>query len=214
MPALSQPGVWAPPLKDIGSRCGRAQCRSACVVRPRGHLPHLPWSKRTFRGGCDAMRYAGWKMISAIFACTLTAAADVPLNKRPLPPRHDECAFCHLAKSRDFMPSVKKNEREHKIISAVHGGVEMSCNTCHDINRSNQLKSTPRFPADFSNSSPVCHTCHAEVFADWTRGVHGKRLGGWKNTKSQLQCIDCHDAHSVRFKPMESVAKPRKPDRK
>lgn len=134
--------------------------------------------------------------------------SQLKLNERPLPARAKECEFCHTKKSRDFYKKGVAPQSEHETITPLHGKRVISCNSCHDINNHNYLRTSKENPASFANSSPVCASCHMEKFRDWSKGLHGKRLGGWRQPKVQLNCIDCHKPHSVSFPKMESVAKP------
>lgn len=138
----------------------------------------------------------------------LPGSPNVTLKERALPPRHDKCHLCHLKKKEPFEPNKFATQKEHNRVEAIHGDVVLSCHNCHDVNRNNYLLS-PRSPqASFSNTSPVCKRCHAAIYRDWTEGIHGHRIGGWRGEKIQFQCIDCHNPHSVRFKPMNAVDVP------
>lgn len=132
----------------------------------------------------------------------------VKLKERELPPRYNQCHFCHVPKSHLFVPQVFETNLEHKRIFAKHGDQKFSCNNCHDSNRNNYLKSTKDYQASFYNSSPVCRSCHNTIFRDWTLGLHGQRTGGWNLPKTQFHCINCHNPHDVKFKSMEAVEVP------
>ena len=132
--------------------------------------------------------------------------SQLKLNERPLPTQ--ECEFCHTQKKRAFYKKGAAPEAMHENIKPLHGKRVISCNSCHDINNRNYLKSSKEHPASFSNSSPVCASCHMEKYRDWSKGLHGKRTGGWQQPKIQFHCIDCHNPHSVTYPKMESVAQP------
>ncbi|HBQ22016.1 MAG: hypothetical protein A2Z91_01495 [Deltaproteobacteria bacterium GWA2_38_16] len=136
-----------------------------------------------------------------------------PLKKRPLPPRHNQCHLCHLKKDKYFISKAKPTRREHTDRHLQHGKLNISCHHCHDINNSNYLRSfSPEEPASFENPSPVCIRCHRERYRDWKKGMHGKRIGGWDpKLQEWYSCIDCHDPHSVKFKPMKAVPPPKRP---
>jgi hypothetical protein len=154
-----------------------------------------------------------WGGIVVFFWVSVSIAApeQVTLHPRPLPARADECNLCHLSKSLRFMPGKRVTELEHKGYPLEHGRIQMSCNSCHDANRSNFLRAVPMFPATWKNSSPVCQRCHAVVFRDWSHGVHGKRTGNWNGEKVQNHCIDCHNPHSVTYKPTQVIPAPVRP---
>lgn len=136
-------------------------------------------------------------------------ASKIQLKEHPLPKRHNECSFCHIKKDRFFAKKSTALKLEHEGISHKHGKREMSCHMCHDINNHNYLIQTKGLQASFSNPSPVCARCHQERFRDWKRGLHGKRSGGWLvQTKTQFNCIDCHQPHSVKFPTMQTIEDP------
>jgi hypothetical protein len=149
--------------------------------------------------------------LALIWDSSALGEGKIELSTRPLPPRHDQCQLCHLKKSLQFMPSKHKPSQEHVGYSLSHSNTEISCNACHDANHSNYLKTSPEFPASFSNSSPVCQRCHSDEFKAWSQGIHGKRTGNWNGDRVQKQCIDCHNPHSVKFKSMKALPAPKKP---
>lgn len=156
-----------------------------------------------------------WNVAAANAAVFITdpLGKRVQLKERPLPDRHDECRFCHPQKHREFGSSKKSAKLEHDR-DAKHGSIQMPCHRCHDVNHFNYLRSNPRVEVSFENSSGVCQRCHADRYADWLSGSHGKRNGSWKGgpgDEIQFHCIDCHKPHAVHFKEMESVAKPLEP---
>lgn len=130
-----------------------------------------------------------------------------------LPPGR-QCQLCHMQKDLKFVPKKRQPERRHEIFSLKHGTQAMSCNHCHDKNNHNFLRATKAFPASFGNPSPVCFRCHSETFKDWRNGIHGKRTGSWRTEdgnaaqRRQLQCVACHNPHSVPFKPMMALPPP------
>ena len=150
-------------------------------------------------------------MVAFLFFITNISASEVRLTERKLPDRYDECNLCHLKKKLEFIPSKHKPNREHNDYPLRHSKSEMSCNSCHDINNFNFLKSSKELSASFENSSPVCQRCHSEVFRDWRQGIHGKRSGEWMGKKIQNQCIDCHDPHSVKYKSVKARSAPVRP---
>lgn len=135
----------------------------------------------------------------------------IEMAPRTPPRRHDQCQLCHMRKSLSFMPAKHETQIEHKGYSLKHSRIEMSCNSCHDANRSNLLKTSERYPATWSHSSPVCQSCHAVVFRDWSQGIHGKRVGKWNGNRVQNHCIDCHNPHSVKYIPTPARPAPVRP---
>lgn len=137
-------------------------------------------------------------MINSIFA--------MEVKVRPLAPRANECQLCHIKRqTREVFLSPKKvTTKEHTHIDIAHGSLKKACNDCHDLNNSNKLI----LPATFANTNQICARCHIENYAEWQRGQHGKKTGGWLKNNVAYNCIDCHDPHNVSFKKMMAVPGP------
>jgi hypothetical protein len=169
------------------------------------------------------VKRAGLLVLAAVFAgifsgiCAQAAKDEtklpenIDLSERELPERWNKCQLCHSPKHTRFIPKAHELVRQHQDHAGKHGKGEVGCNNCHDANRSNYLRTSAEFPADFTNTSPVCERCHFEIFRDWKKGVHGKRIGHWNGEKVQSQCIDCHSPHQVTFKQMQASPPPKKP---
>jgi nitrate/TMAO reductase-like tetraheme cytochrome c subunit len=134
-------------------------------------------------------------------------AKKIVLKEHKAPAEAANCKNCHFKKSRAFIKPRQDPRLEHNYFNTLHGKGAIACGSCHDGNRQNQLNA----PASFTNPSPVCKTCHEEIFKDWSEGIHGKRVGGWNREKTQFHCIDCHSPHSVSFKPMQAEPAPHHP---
>lgn len=133
---------------------------------------------------------------------------QVPMNLQPraLAPRADECQLCHIKRSskETFVPKKNKTTKEHFEIDIQHGTLKKSCNDCHDVNNSNKLMA----PGTFANTSLLCARCHIERYREWEKGLHGKKITSWQKNVS-YHCIDCHNPHNVKFKPMEAKPGPK-----
>jgi hypothetical protein len=66
-------------------------------------------------------------------------------------------------------------------------------------------------PIPFSESYKLCGQCHGPQYRDWQSGVHGKRTGEWDGQKEYLLCVNCHDPHSPKFKPLVPLPPPVRP---
>ena len=145
--------------------------------------------------------------------CGVHAQEMPPLKERRMPPRYNQCHLCHLKKNKYFMPKAKQTHREHADRQLQHGNLDISCNSCHDINNSNYLRSYSKAePASFANPSPVCLRCHRDRYREWKNGTHGKRIGGWDpKLQKWYSCVDCHNPHSVKFKPLKAEPPPVRP---
>lgn len=147
-------------------------------------------------------------LVSIHFLYSSEVISKLPMNlhERPLAPRANECQLCHIKRVHQevFIPQKNKTQREHAEIEISHGSLKMACNDCHDVNNSNKLF----LPATFANTSLLCARCHNERYIDWQKGIHGKKVGNWKNNIT-FQCIDCHNPHSVSFKKMQPKPAPK-----
>ncbi len=140
-----------------------------------------------------------------------SAASAVHLRPHSPPAQAAHCQDCHAKKANEYISSKTKTLLSHETIHEQHGRVVLSCGSCHDRNRSNQLRISDDPSVSFTNPSPVCKQCHQDRFLDWQKGLHGKRTGGWSLDQEQLNCIDCHSPHSVRFKIMKASPPPVRP---
>jgi hypothetical protein len=157
------------------------------------------------------MSFKGVEFI-LIVAVALSGRAEVALEQRDPPPRANECQNCHGKNKAEYISKKAATHLEHQLVVAKHGYKELACNFCHDKGNHNLLRSSAAFPATFVNPAPVCQQCHSDIYRDWQNGIHGKRVGGWKGeARIQLQCLTCHQAHSVKFKQMEARKAPQRP---
>ena len=136
-----------------------------------------------------------------VFLVAQVFAAEMNLKERELPARSSECELCHISRKDQFISNKVSTTSEHKEIVEIHGKKKLECNQCHDKADHNYLKK----PATFQDSSPVCRRCHVEQYRAFLNGLHGKATGSWTAEKRiRHNCIDCHNQHNVKFKPMES----------
>jgi formate-dependent nitrite reductase cytochrome c552 subunit len=63
----------------------------------------------------------------------------------------------------------------------------------------------------FTESYRLCGQCHGDKYRDWRWGVHGKRIGNWDGQKTYFLCVNCHNPHSPKFKPLKPMPVPTKP---
>ena len=63
----------------------------------------------------------------------------------------------------------------------------------------------------------LCAKCHGTIYRDWKAGRAraAERVSGdgAPGQKTKLRCIQCHDPHSPKFKPMTPLAPLRYPPR-
>lgn len=104
---------------------------------------------------------------------------------------------------------------EHKDIKLDHGNNRFCLNCHHPTNR-NAFVDYDGSEIPEADVVLLCAKCHGTTYRDWKAGVHGRQNGYWNATlgqKTRLRCIQCHDPHSPKFKPMTPLAPLRYPAR-
>lgn len=141
------------------------------------------------------------------------AQQEFPVPYKPLPKTITPCRACH-GPEKDFPVDFTRRESllVHRNIQLNHGGVRVWCLDCHDSEDRNHLLSlSDRKPISFDKSYLLCGKCHGTKFRDWREGIHGKRTGYWNGVKTYYLCVNCHDPHSPKYKPIEPMPPPKKP---
>jgi hypothetical protein len=104
---------------------------------------------------------------------------------------------------------------EHKSIALDHGNNRFCLNCHHPTNR-NAFVDYDGSEIAQADVVLLCAKCHGPTYRDWMAGVHGRENGYWNTEmgeKTKLRCIQCHDPHSPKFKPMQPLAPLRYPPR-
>ncbi len=138
---------------------------------------------------------------------------EFPVPFKPLPKTITPCRACH-GPEKDFPVNFKRREAllVHRNVKLNHGGTRVWCLDCHHpTNRNNLLPLSDGKPITFEHSYLLCGKCHGTKYRDWRNGIHGKRVGSWNGRKTYYLCINCHDPHSPKFKPIEPMPPPKKP---
>jgi hypothetical protein len=123
------------------------------------------------------------------------------------------CMECHK-----LFPAKWHYDRpmnEHKDIRLDHGNNRFCLNCHHPANR-NAFVDYDGAEIAQAEVVQLCSKCHGTIYRDWKAGVHGRENGFWKaelGDKTKLRCIQCHDPHSPKFKPMQPLAPLRYPKR-
>ncbi len=107
------------------------------------------------------------------------------------------CNQCHAkplaALQADRADSLRK---AHWDIELKHAAATvMNCQTCHQVNNFNTLRSLTGQEIDFNHSYQLCGQCHSKQLSDWVGGAHGKRVGGWAPPRVVKTCVNCHNQH-------------------
>ena len=108
-----------------------------------------------------------------------------------------------------------KTRRElgfHDDVKFEHDAEHRWCLDCHDNNNRDVLHLSNGDPVPFTESYRLCGQCHGDKFRDWRVGVHGKRIGMWDGQKTYYLCVNCHNPHSPRFKPLKPEPPPTRPE--
>ncbi|HJW72725.1 MAG TPA: cytochrome c3 family protein [Geothrix sp.] len=121
------------------------------------------------------------------------------------------CSSCHEG----MPPNTKRRQLTdmHTDIVLNHGPESRWCLDCHDATKRDQLHLASGTPVRFTESYKLCGQCHGDKYRDWRVGVHGKRTGNWNGAKQYLLCVNCHNPHSPRFKPIQPMPAPLPPEK-
>ncbi len=141
------------------------------------------------------------------------SAQEFPVPVKPLPKTITPCRACH-GPEKDFPVNFKRAEAllVHTNVKLVHGGLRVWCLDCHHPEERNfLLPLSDGTPITFERSYLLCGKCHGTKFRDWRNGIHGRRTGEWNGPKTYYLCVNCHDPHTPRFKPLEPLPPPQKP---
>ncbi|SPE54514.1 exported hypothetical protein [Verrucomicrobia bacterium] len=94
--------------------------------------------------------------------------------------------------------------KEHADIVMGHGrhGRNNNCFNCHNENNLELLQTRDGRELKFSNSTPLCGSCHGPTLRDWEAGAHGRPSGYWDanlGAQTRKDCVNCHNPHSPKF---------------
>lgn len=119
------------------------------------------------------------------------------------------CSECHKG---DFNATRRELQFHDDIQSEFHHDSENRwCLDCHDAKNRDKLHFTSGVLIPFTESYKLCGQCHGDKYRDWKKGVHGKRVGEWNGAKTYFLCVNCHNPHSPRFKPIKPKPMPMRP---
>ena len=120
------------------------------------------------------------------------------------------CSDCHA----EMEPNPKRRElvEMHDDIVLHHAEGQRWCLDCHNLEDRDKLRLVSGEVIPFSESYRLCGQCHGDKYRDWKVGIHGKRTGYWNGEKQYLLCAHCHNPHSPRFKSVEPMPPPVRPE--
>jgi hypothetical protein len=143
---------------------------------------------------------------------TVTAADDIPDYFVPAPPFSEDifpCSECHA----DLEVNEEHRELDfHEDIVLKHAEEQRWCLDCHNPADRDKLRMANGQLISFETSYNLCGQCHGTIFRDWKAGIHGKRTGFWNGKKQYRLCVHCHNPHNPRYKPIEPLPPPIRPD--
>jgi hypothetical protein len=120
------------------------------------------------------------------------------------------CSDCHAdMKTNEKRRELKEFHEDIKIIN--HNEKERWCLDCHDSENRDMLRLASGKLVSFKESYYLCGQCHGTIYRDWKAGVHGRRTGQWNGKKLYRSCVNCHNPHQPRFKPIAPKPPPQKP---
>jgi hypothetical protein len=93
-----------------------------------------------------------------------------------------------------------------------HDSEHRWCLDCHMNANRDVLHLANGDAVPFTESYRLCGQCHGDKYRDWRVGVHGKRVGMWNGQKTYYLCVNCHNPHSPRFKPLRPEPRPNRPE--
>lgn len=122
------------------------------------------------------------------------------------------CTDCH---DPDLAVRDKRRELkfEHTEIELQHSEESRWCLDCHDGADRDMLHLANGDLIPFEESFRLCGQCHGDKYRDWRAGVHGRRTGDWNGPKSYQLCVNCHNAHSPKFRALKPEPAPLRPQR-
>ncbi len=121
------------------------------------------------------------------------------------------CSQCHEA----MEPNKERRELYfHTEVQELfdHAAEQRWCLDCHNPNDRDYLRLASEKLVSFEESFYLCGQCHGTIYRDWKAGIHGKRTGEWDGKKVYRLCVNCHNPHSAKFKPLHPLPAPYRPD--
>lgn len=152
-------------------------------------------------------------VVSLLFGVFFLASAktgeEFPVSRPPLTPGIFPCSSCHEGME---VNTKKRSLNEHTDIKLTHAPNLLWCFGCHDGKNRDKLRLVNGDLIDFTESYRLCGECHGTQFRDWRAGVHGKRTGYFAGgPRTYFLCVNCHNPHDPKFKPIKPEPPPFKP---
>lgn len=135
---------------------------------------------------------------------------EIQAEPPPFSPDIFPCSQCHEGGG----DTTRRELGAHEDIQAIfdHDSENRWCLDCHDNMNRDVLRLASGAHVPFTESYRLCGQCHGDKYRDWRLGVHGKRVGQWDGQRTYYLCVNCHNPHSPRFKPMKPEPAPQRPE--
>jgi cytochrome c3-like protein len=141
--------------------------------------------------------------------------ADQPFAKPKPVTLMERCVHCHEERQKPTKCETchaRTTEKAHAKIVLHHAEEQRGCLDCHDAADRDHLRLANGTKIAFEESFKLCGQCHGTQYRDWKVGLHGKRTGAWNGRREYRLCVFCHWPHEPRFKPLDPVAMPARPE--
>ncbi|MGD0232719.1 MAG: hypothetical protein ABSC19_20595 [Syntrophorhabdales bacterium] len=155
-------------------------------------------------------------LVAALLAGMCASASDkqgggeFPVSPPPFTPGIFPCSSCHEGME---VNTQKRELGEHTDINLRHAPEALPwCFGCHDAKNRDKLHLVNGDLIDFTESYRLCGQCHGTNYRDWKAGIHGKRIGYFAGgVKTYFLCVNCHNPHDPKFKPLKPEPPPFRP---
>ncbi len=135
---------------------------------------------------------------------------EFPVRPPPFTPGIFPCSACHEGME---VNTQKRDLGEHTNIRLRHAPEALPwCFGCHEAKNRDKLHLVNGDLIDFTESYRLCGQCHGTNYRDWKAGIHGKRVGYFAGgRRTYFLCVNCHNPHDPKFKPLKPEPPPFKP---
>lgn len=128
-----------------------------------------------------------------------------------------DCYGCH---EKGKPMQLRFDTNYNVIVPEVHQNIVMghgrhkrnnNCFNCHDETNLEQLQTRDGHAVKFSDSAPLCGSCHGPTYRDWDAGAHGRTSSYWDRALGPMDrkaCVSCHNPHAPRFPPQKPAPGP------
>ena len=146
---------------------------------------------------------------TGFYAHGKTLKEEFPVHRPPFSEGIFPCSSCHAGM--DLNAKRRELKEEHTSIKLHHAESMRWCLDCHDPHNRDKLKLANGDLIDFTESYQLCGQCHGTNYRDWKAGIHGKRTGYFDGKKMYYLCVNCHNPHDPKFKPLKPEPPPFRP---